>query len=111
MPGKHSRTKGARIEREIVALHDEIGIPCEKVSRSGYTGPDFRVADTYWGESKARAGGFKLIERWIEGCELLFLRTDGKPKPLVVMPWDMYASLMRAVFTRRYDPPDDDLPF
>lgn len=96
MPGRHSRSKGARIERQIVALHDEISVPAEKVSRSGYVGEDLRIADTFKGEVKARANGFKLIERWLGENDMLFLRSDGRTHPLVVLPWDTYQQLLKA---------------
>ena len=91
-----SRTKGARIERELVALHTSAGIPAEKVSRSGYIGPDLRIADAFQAEVKARGNGqgFTTLEKWLGEADLLFLRRDRQP-PMVVMPWSVYARLMR----------------
>lgn len=95
MAGKHSRSKGARIEREIVALHDEIPVAAEKVSRSGYTGHDLMIADTFKAEVKARANGFALLKRWLGNNDLLFLREDGQKHPTVVMSWETYVNLLR----------------
>jgi hypothetical protein len=97
MPGKHSRSKGARIEREIVALHDEIPCAAEKVSRSGYTGSDLVIADEFKAEVKARTTGkgFTLLTSWLGANDLLFLREDGKKYPMVVMPWSTYEKLIR----------------
>lgn len=56
MSGRRSRDEGARVEREMVAQHRDLGAPCEGVPLSG------------------AAGG---------------------STPLVVMPWDIYAALVR----------------
>jgi hypothetical protein len=101
MPGKHSRSKGARIEREIVAIHDEIPCPAEKVSRSGYTGEDLVIADEFSAEVKARSEGFKLLDRWLGDNSLLFIRKDGIRYPGVYMPWRVYAQLMAAYLELR----------
>lgn len=96
--GRRSRSKGARIERQIVALHDEIPCAAEKVSRTGYSGEDLLIADTFSAEVKARADGegFKLLTRWLGDNDLLFLRTDGETHPGVYLPWHIYAKLMRS---------------
>ncbi len=90
------RSKGLRVEREIVCLHHDVGIPCEKISRSGYTGPDLRIADEFLGEVKTRKSGegFATLERWLGEADVLFLRRD-RQRPMVVMPWETYVRLMR----------------
>ncbi len=91
-----SRTKGARIERQLVTLHHDVGIPCEKISRSGYTGPDLRVADEFLAEVKARKSGegFVTLEKWLNKADFLLLRRDRHP-PMVVMPWSVYVQLLK----------------
>jgi hypothetical protein len=93
--GKRSRTKGQRIEREIVTLHQDAGVPCCKTSRTGYTGYDLLVADTLRAEVKARSNGegFATLERWLGDADLLFLRRD-RQQPLVLLPWDVYLALL-----------------
>lgn len=97
MPGKHSRNKGARVEREIVALHDAIPVAAEKVSGMYKPGEDLCIADEFKAEVKARREGFKLLKRWLEGNDLLFLREDGVTHPMVVMPWETYERLIIGV--------------
>lgn len=96
---RHSRDKGARIEREIVNLHRSAGISAERVPLSGAAGGQFigdLVIDGLGrAEVKARAGGagFALLERWLSDHDGLFLRRD-RAKPLVVLPWRTYLELM-----------------
>ncbi len=93
---KAQRVKGARVEREVVALHTSAGIPAEKVSRSGYTGPDLRIANEFLAEVKARKSGqgFTTLEKWLGEADLLFLKRD-RQQPMVCMSWATYARLMR----------------
>jgi len=94
--GLSSRRKGSAIERLIVALHQDAGLPAEKVSRTGYSGPDLRVADEFLAEVKARktGEGFVLLETWLTGADLLFLKRN-RQGPLVCMPWEVYERLLR----------------
>lgn len=96
-PGKHARSKGQRRERELVRLHQDAGVPAEKLSRTGYAGPDVRIADAFLAEVKARASGegFATIARWLGDANLLFLMEDRRP-PLVVLPWAIYLLLLKA---------------
>ena len=95
-----SRSKGARIEHEIVRLHHNVAIPAEKISRSGYTGPDLRIADEFQAEVKSRGSGqgFATLDRWLGTNDLLFLRRD-RQAPFVVMSWATYERLVKA-YTR-----------
>ena len=43
--GRKSRAKGVRTEHQVVAWHQDAGIPAEKVSRSGYGGEDLHIGD------------------------------------------------------------------
>jgi Holliday junction resolvase len=104
--GKLSRDKGARAEREIVALHTEIGVKAEKVPLSGATKYQGGVdVDVYpWGddreplvcEVKARASGtgFRVLEGMLGDADVLFLRRD-RQKPLVVLPWSTWQRLLK----------------
>lgn len=93
----HQRAKGARIERALVALHHDAALPAEKVSRSGYPGPDLVIADQFTAEVKARraGNGFVQLERWKGEADLLFVKRD-RQAPLVVMDWPLYTRLLRA---------------
>ncbi len=99
MSGRTSRNKGARIEREIVALHRELGITAEKVPLSGACGGSFGGdviipgIGTVEVKSRASGKGWKVIEGWLGDNAALFLRRD-RQAPLVVMPWNTYAKLV-----------------
>jgi Holliday junction resolvase len=95
---RRARDKGARIEREIVAAHTELGVKGERVPLSGaarYRGNGADVDLYVFGpdaaplvcEVKARASGegFATLERWLGDADALFLRRD-RAEPLVVLP-------------------------
>src|SRR2546425_10869973 len=94
-----SRTKGQRIERELVHLHVDAGIPASRVPLSGAAGGeyagDLHILDLR-AEVKARANGkgFKQLEAWLGQHDILFLRRD-RQRPLVLLPWDVYIRLMQ----------------
>jgi hypothetical protein len=96
--GRRSRDKGGRAEREIVALHREMGLDAHRVPLSGavvgYKG-DVLIGD-FRCEVKARASGagFATIERWLGDFDILFLRRDRKT-PLIVMPWRTWQKVMQ----------------
>jgi len=105
--GKPSRDKGARRERQIVALHVELGVKAERVPLSGaakFRNTEKSDVDIYpFGpetapfvtEVKARANGegFVQLERWLGANDALFLMRD-RADPLVVLPWETWASLL-----------------
>lgn len=99
MSGRMSRDKGARIEREIVALHRALGIHAERVPLSGACGGSFAGDVIIPGigtvEVKCRAGGagFKTIESWLGDNAALFLRRD-RQSPLIVLPWATWERLV-----------------
>lgn len=112
---KMSRDKGQRIERELVHLHQEAGIPASRVPLSGAAGGeyagDLHVLDLT-AEVKARkdGSGFKQLEAWLGAHDLLFLRRD-RQRPLVVLPWDVYIQLLQGYQRLRGDaPPVHDVP-
>ena len=100
--GKASKTKGARIERELVNRHRAAGITAERVPLSGaHPSHPGDVLVTVAGrtlqcESKARAGGdgFKTLETWLGTNDVLFLKRDRQPS-MVVLPWDVWLWLAK----------------
>lgn len=87
MPGKPSRDKGGRREREAAALLSAI-----KVSGMYRPGPDllWKGRDV---EVKARAEGFKELHKWLRNAGVLMLKTDHKPW-LIVMEYDTFRDLL-----------------
>ncbi len=105
--GKPSRDKGQRRERQIVALHVDLGIHAERVPLSGASryqgnGADIDVyvdgkdAGALVGEVKARAAGqgFVTIEKWLGENDMLFLVRD-RQEPMVVVPWATWERLLK----------------
>ena len=94
-----SKNKGNRIEREMVHRYLDNGVFAERVPLSGSAGGSFsgdlRIGSLR-GEVKARRAGqgFKTLERWLGGNDLLFLRRD-RAEPIVVMEWQTYMQIMR----------------
>ena len=64
-----------------------------KVSRMYRPGPDLELANGMPVEVKARATGWKLLERWLPEDGLLMLKADRRPF-LVVMRPETLAKLM-----------------
>jgi Holliday junction resolvase len=90
--GRASRQKGDRTERNLVAILQAAGFAAERVPLSGAAhgrfggdvsvpllGADRRV------EVKIRASGFRELYRWLNGADLLVVRSD-RHEPLVVIP-------------------------
>lgn len=105
------RKKGNRVERYLVALHKAIGIPCWRVPLSGsvrgFEG-DLRIgegATALRGEVKARSKGqgFRLLEKWLSGNDVLFIKRD-RAAPLVVLEWEAYAALLNPEHPGKADP-------
>ena len=107
--GKPSRDKGLRRERGIVALHIRCGIHAERVPLSGAAhyqgnGADIdihgrgRGAPPFRAEVKARGdgSGFRTLERWLGGHDVLFLWRDRQP-PLVVLHLHIWLELLALV--------------
>jgi len=105
--GRTSQRKGGRVEREIVALHKDIGVYAERVPLSGASryrgnGADVDVyardkdAAPFVAEVKARknGNGFRTLETWLADYDCLFLRRNNAD-PLVVLPWRVWRSLLQ----------------
>lgn len=92
--GRRSKAKGDAFEREVRDLHREHGIEADRVPLSGAAGGIFsgdlfirpKGGDILVAECKKRkdGSGFRTIERWLEGAQLLFLRRN-RAAPMVVM--------------------------
>jgi len=97
--GMRSRRKGARVEREVVALLREAGIPAERVPLSGAAGGSFTgdvvIADRWRAEVKARKSGdgFKTLAGWLGSNDLLVLK-QNHADPIVVFPWRLAVVLL-----------------
>jgi hypothetical protein len=109
MSGARHRRKGDRIERELVALHQAIGIHAERVPLSGASryrnsGHDIDVyafgsdQAPLVAEVKARKDGnsFATIERWLGEFDLLVLKRNHS-NPLILMPWRVWTQLLGRV--------------
>lgn len=96
MPGgRASRQKGNRAERAIVRLLQNAGFAAEKISRTGYTGPDLSVpllGIDRRVEVKARANGFRALYRGLTGADFLIVKCD-RLEPLVVLPLKLAAKI------------------
>ena len=105
--GKPSRDKGQRRERQVLKLHADLGVHCERVPLSGASHYRANGADVDiypWGpegpplcgEVKARASGqgFRTLERWLGESDCLFLVRD-RQDPLVVLPWATWERLLK----------------
>ena len=101
MAGKKHRRKGDRVEREIVHLLRSHGIEAERVPLSGAAGGSFSgdvlIAGAYRAEVKARSNGegFRMLEAWLEGSDLLILKRDRRP-PMVVMDFKLCTHLLHS---------------
>jgi hypothetical protein len=83
-----SRRKGATEERALVRFLQQRGFAAEKVSRTGYRGPDLSVpllGIDRAVEVKARGNGFATLYRWLGNADLLIVRANRR-EPLVVVP-------------------------
>lgn len=94
MNPKRNRRRGAEVENQIVNMLREAGVAAEKISRTGYTGPDMLIRDEFLGECKLRKGGWKLILDWLAPVHILFLRQHGVREPIVVMRFGLFIRLL-----------------
>jgi Holliday junction resolvase len=105
---RSQRTKGQRVEREIVNAHKALGVHAERVPLSGaarYQGGGHDVDIYARGkdaaplvcEVKARksGAGFVTLEGWLGEYDALFLKRNNA-EPLVVLPWRVWEELLGA---------------
>ena len=105
--GRTSQRKGGRVEREIVALHKDMGVDAERVPLSGasrYRGNGADVDIYVRGKEEApvvcevksrkNGGGFVQLETWLADFDCLFLKRNNAD-PLVVLPWRVWRSLLQ----------------
>jgi len=105
--GRTSQRKGGRVEREIVALHKDMGVYAERVPLSGasrYRGNGADVDIYARGKEEApfvcevksrkNGGGFVQLETWLADFDCLFLKRNHAT-PLVVLPWRVWRSLLQ----------------
>ena len=104
--GAIQRRKGARVEREFVIAHKEMGFAAERAPYSGAVkgrltdmqGEDVKIelapGFVLTAEVKARKEGWKTIEQQISRTDALFLKANGKP-PMVVLTWAAYERLLK----------------
>jgi Holliday junction resolvase len=90
--GIRSRRKGARVELDIVHRLRDAGFSAEKIPLSGAAGGSFRgdITMPLLGidrkiECKARADGFSLLYRWLEGGNFALVVKADRKEPLVVL--------------------------
>jgi Holliday junction resolvase len=109
MSGAKHRQKGDRVERELVALHEAIGIHSERYPLSGASrfrgsGHDLDVYALGKDEaplvcevkSRKTGEGFTTLERWLGEFDALFLKRN-RGEPMVVLPWRVWAQLLGKV--------------
>jgi hypothetical protein len=102
-----SKSKGDRIERQLVAAHNDAGVYAERVdARIGQfsaskphdidTSPYGKAAAPLCAEVKARkdGAGFATLERWLGDNDFLVLRRD-RAEPMVVVPWAVWIGLVK----------------
>ena len=106
MSGARHRRKGDRIERELVEMHQALGVHAERYPLSGASrfrnsGHDLDVyvdgkdAAPIVCEVKSRKDGanFVTLDRWLGEFDALFLKRD-RANPLVVVPWRIWKVLL-----------------
>ena len=103
---KASRDKGLRRERMIDTRHQDLKVPCARISAPYKKGADLLIGaipgrNSLVAEVKARAdgSGFKTITKWMGNppVDALFLIEDRKD-PLVVLRWEIYREILEALF-------------
>jgi Holliday junction resolvase len=81
MSGRHSRTKGANLERRVAHLLQEHGFAAEKLSRTGYTGTDLSIpliGRDHKAEVKVRGTGFRQLYGWLADADMLIVKSDRR---------------------------------
>ena len=115
MPGKSSRDKGGRVERELVqklrdaGFSDTFRVPLSgaaegfkgdiNIKMSAIGGNVLGVEETLVAEVKARKDGtgFKQLEDWKGDHDYLFLKRNNSD-PMVAMDWDEFVRLLALAY-------------
>ena len=96
MPKIKARQKGSRVEREVLRVLQEAGVPAVRVPLSGHAGGQFggdiAIGDQRL-EVKARNDDFKQLYQWIEGVDGLIVKRD-RCALLAIIPLADYAALL-----------------
>src|SRR5262245_20720625 len=97
--GRASRQKGNRTERAIVRFLQAHAFAAERVPLSGAARGRFGgdVSLTLLGvdccvEVKCRGDGFRELYKWLNGVDLLIVRSD-RSEPLVIIPLKLAAEI------------------
>jgi hypothetical protein len=93
-----SRRKGATEERALVRYLQARGFAAEKISRTGYRGPDLTVpllGIERVVEVKCRANGFRELYAWLADRDILIVRANRR-EPLCILPMWLGAEIARA---------------
>tara|TARA_B100001123_G_C15298336_1_gene1020086 strand:- start:1947 stop:2279 length:333 start_codon:yes stop_codon:yes gene_type:complete len=108
MPGKSSRDKGGRVERELVqklrdaGFSDTFRVPLSGAAE-GFKGDIniniMGIEETLVAEVKARKDGtgFKQLEVWKGDHDYLFLKRNNSD-PMVTMDWDEFVRLLALAY-------------
>lgn len=90
--GKAQRDKGNRAERELAKLLGGERVPLSGAAGGSYTGDVVALGLTW--EAKVRGDGFKQLYGWLEGRDVLAVKTDRKPW-LAVIPVTTLLDLLK----------------
>jgi Holliday junction resolvase len=97
--GRSAKRKGTRVERELVQLLCELGLPCARVPLSGAIGGAWSgdihlelCGRTHKIEVKTRRE-FRTLQQRLANADLLLLKADRQP-PLAVLPLALLAELI-----------------
>jgi hypothetical protein len=100
--GRSPKRKGVRIERALVNLLVELGLPCFRVPLSGAAGGEWSgdihvplLGRARRVEVKCRGDGFRLLYSWLGNSDLLIVKADRRD-PLAVLPLALVVELMLA---------------
>jgi Holliday junction resolvase len=97
--GRSPKRKGTRVERELVQLLCELGLPCVRVPLSGAIGGSWAGdihlelhGRTHKVEVKARRE-FRTLHSWLADKDVLVLKAD-RQAPLAVLPVSLLVKLI-----------------
>jgi Holliday junction resolvase len=97
--GRRSHDKGNRAERAIVRFFQDRGFAAERVPLSGSAGGPYKgdltvpiAGRDLVAEVKVRANGFAQLYAWLEGRDLLIVKSDRRD-PLVILPLRLAAEI------------------